>query len=86
METLTNQEIKKLGRPKGSSNKRKKYHLRFLDINENPTWYDYDCSTYQEVCDILKNNHNITISVDVIQNITLGRKKNTMSNLKINHC
>ena len=73
-----------MGRPKGLKSSVQKYHLKYLN-DDNPHWNEYDCVSYNDICYILLNKHNIQLSRHIIQNIALQRrdKKNSYLNIKI---
>ena len=63
-----------MGRPLGKKTSAPKYNVSLIDCHlNNPIWIDYKCSSYGDIIKILKDNHNITLTRDVIQNITLNR-------------
>ena len=54
--------------------KKNKYVLKYLDTSATPKWYTYDVSTYQNMVNILENNHNTQISKNILQNIYLQHR------------
>ena len=67
------------GRPYGTKNKmtNTKYIVKFFDIDKRD-WFEYKCSSYEHIKNILQENHNYPATVFVVQNIALGRKKDKL--------
>jgi hypothetical protein len=60
-----------------------RYNVRYFDMNIK-IWNLYIASSYEHIQELLKINHNVDYSYNVIQNIALGRKKNIL--LEITKC
>lgn len=64
-----------------------KYSLSILDFkSEEPKWVSYSCCSYDDIIKLLKENHSITMTRDVVQNIALDRynKRGQYKYIKIN--
>jgi hypothetical protein len=69
----------KRGRPMGTANNRnaQKYNVAYFDLNTKE-WYYYHLSSYQHIKESLSKDHDVNISVYVLQNIVLGKKKDKL--------
>ncbi len=60
------------GRVQGCKTSKCKYNVSVIDYNsEEPKWNVYQCCSYEDILKILKENHNIIISRDIVQNKVL---------------
>jgi hypothetical protein len=63
-----------MGIPKGFKRTKPQYNINYLDINSvNPEWINYQCSSYEDIINILQTNHNIKYTRNILQNIALNR-------------
>ncbi len=66
----------KKGRPLGTCNNKntQKYSVAYFDLNNTKEWYYYHLSSYQHLKERLSVDHDVDISINVLQNIALGNK------------
>ena len=75
-----------MGRPVGKRTSKDIYTVKFLTTNdENPEWHTYNCSSYEHICQVLEEKHNVKYTRNVVCNICLQRrdKKNHYPNIKV---
>ena len=46
--------------------KKSKYILKCLDTSDNPVWKIYEVATYRDMIEILKKNHNKTMTKNIL--------------------
>jgi len=62
------------GRTLGTKCLKIKYEVKYLSLDENsPQWHVYYCTSYDDIKKQLQDNHSVTYTRDILQNMCLKR-------------
>jgi hypothetical protein len=75
-----------MGRPVGKKTSVPKYKIEYLDAQkDNPQWITYECTTYAHASEVLKKNHDVDFTRNILCNLCIQRrnKKHQYANVKV---